>query len=32
VIFENDKIVGQPGDGQYVKRPVKYHYKNEFSL
>ena len=32
VIFENDRIVGKPGDGQYVKRPVKYHYKNEFSL
>ncbi len=27
VIFENDKMVGQPGDGQYIKRPVKYHYE-----
>jgi dihydropyrimidinase/allantoinase len=26
VIFENDKIVGKPGDGQYIKRPVKLHY------
>jgi dihydropyrimidinase/allantoinase len=26
VIFENDKIVGQAGVGQYIKRPVKLHY------
>jgi dihydropyrimidinase/allantoinase len=31
VIFENDKIVGKPGDGQYIKRPVKYHYRDEYS-
>jgi len=30
VIFENDKMVGQPGDGQYIKRPVMYHYRDEF--
>jgi dihydropyrimidinase/allantoinase len=29
VIFENDKILGEPGDGQYIKRPVKYHYRKE---
>ena len=28
VIFENDKIVGQAGDGQYIKRPVRYHYRD----
>jgi hypothetical protein len=22
--------VGQPGDGQYIKRPVRYHYRNEY--
>lgn len=31
VVFENDKIVGEPGDGQYIKRPVKYHYRDEYS-
>ena len=30
VIFENDRIVGKPGDGQYIKRPVKYHYRDEY--
>jgi dihydropyrimidinase len=30
VIFENDKIVGKPGDGQYIKRPVMYHYRKEY--
>jgi dihydropyrimidinase/allantoinase len=30
VIFENDKILGQPGDGQYIKRPVMYHYREEY--
>jgi dihydropyrimidinase/allantoinase len=30
VIFENDRIVGKPGDGQYIKRPVMYHYRDEF--
>jgi len=29
IIFENDKIVGKPGDGQYIKRPVTYHYRDE---
>jgi dihydropyrimidinase/allantoinase len=28
VIFENDRIVSQPGIGQYIKRPVKLHYKD----
>ncbi len=27
IIFENGKILGRPGDGQFVKRPVKLHYK-----
>ena len=31
VMFENDRIVGQPGDGQYIKRPVRYHYRDEYS-
>ena len=26
VIFENGKVLGQPGDGKYIKRPVKLHY------
>ncbi len=26
VIFENDRIVGQAGVGQYIKRPVRLHY------
>jgi dihydroorotase (multifunctional complex type) len=30
IMFENDKIVGKPGDGQYIKRPVMYHYRDEF--
>ena len=30
VIFENDRIVGKPGDGQYIKRPVRYHYRDEY--
>jgi dihydroorotase-like cyclic amidohydrolase len=30
VIFENDRIVGKPGDGQYIKRPVMYHYRKEY--
>lgn len=29
VIFENDRILGQPGDGKYIKRPVTYHYPDE---
>jgi dihydropyrimidinase/allantoinase len=32
VIFENDRIVGKPGDGQYIKRPVMYHYKKEYTV
>jgi len=32
VMFENDKIVGKPGDGKYVKRPVKYHYRDEYTV
>jgi dihydroorotase-like cyclic amidohydrolase len=28
VVFENDKVVGKPGTGQYIKRPVKLHYGN----
>ncbi len=27
VIFEKGKIVGQPGHGQFIKRPVKLHYR-----
>jgi len=26
VIFEKGKVVGQPGHGQFIKRPVKLHY------
>jgi dihydroorotase-like cyclic amidohydrolase len=26
VIFEDGKVMGQPGDGKYIKRPVKLHY------
>jgi dihydropyrimidinase/allantoinase len=26
VIFENGKVIGKPGYGEYVKRPVKLHY------
>jgi dihydropyrimidinase len=26
VIFENGKVLGQPGDGKYIKRPVKLHH------
>jgi len=32
VMFEKDKIVGKPGDGQYIKRPVMYHYKKEYTV
>jgi allantoinase len=32
VVFENDKVVGQPGDGQFIKRPVRYHYPNEYGV
>lgn len=31
IIFENEIISGKPGDGKYIKRPVKIHYK-EFPL
>ncbi len=27
VIFEEGKVVGQPGYGQFIKRPVKLHYR-----
>jgi dihydroorotase-like cyclic amidohydrolase len=27
VIFEKGKVVGKPGYGRYLKRPVKLHYK-----
>jgi dihydroorotase (multifunctional complex type) len=30
VIFENERMVGQPGDGQYIKRPVRYHYRDKY--
>jgi dihydroorotase (multifunctional complex type) len=30
VIFDNDKVVGEPGYGQFIKRPVRYHYRNEY--
>lgn len=26
VVFENGEIVGKPGHGQYIKRPVGLHY------
>ena len=26
VIFDKGEILGQPGDGEFVKRPVKLHY------
>ena len=26
VIFEKGKLTGQPGQGEYIKRPVKLHY------
>jgi dihydropyrimidinase/allantoinase len=26
IMLEKDKIMGKPGDGQYIKRPVKLHY------
>ncbi|MDI6763828.1 MAG: amidohydrolase family protein [Thermodesulfobacteriota bacterium] len=32
VIFEKDQIVGRPGDGQFIKRPVMYHYREELTL
>jgi len=28
VIFEKGKVVGKPGYGRYLKRPVKWHYKD----
>jgi dihydropyrimidinase/allantoinase len=28
VIFEKGKVVGKPGFGRYLKRPVKLHYKD----
>jgi dihydroorotase-like cyclic amidohydrolase len=28
VIFEKGKVVGKPGYGEYIKRPVKLHYKD----
>jgi dihydropyrimidinase/allantoinase len=29
VMFENDRVVGKAGDGQYIKRPVRYHDRKE---
>jgi len=26
VIFDRGRVVGKPGAGQYIKRPVKLHY------
>lgn len=26
VVFENGQVAAQPGNGQYIKRPVKLHY------
>lgn len=26
IVLEKDKILGRPGDGVYIKRPVKMHY------
>jgi dihydropyrimidinase/allantoinase len=31
VIFQNDEVLGSPGDGKYIKRPVRYHYADEIS-
>jgi dihydroorotase-like cyclic amidohydrolase len=28
VIFEKGKVIGKPGYGRYLKRPVKLHYKD----
>ncbi len=28
VIYDNGKLVGQPGYGKYLKRPVRLHYEN----
>jgi dihydropyrimidinase len=28
VIFEKGNVVGKPGYGRYLKRPVKLHYKD----
>ena len=28
VIFEKGKVLGKPGAGEYIKRPVKLHYKD----
>jgi dihydropyrimidinase/allantoinase len=30
IAFENGKVLGKPGDGHYIKRPVKYHYRAEY--
>lgn len=27
VVFEKGKVMGKPGDGKYIKRPVKFHYE-----
>ncbi len=27
VIFDKGRVTGEPGDGQFIKRPVKLHYK-----
>ncbi len=32
IVFENDRILGKPGDGQFIKRPVRYHYRSEFPV
>jgi dihydroorotase-like cyclic amidohydrolase len=26
VVFEKGKVIGRPGNGQFIKRPVKLHY------
>ena len=26
VVFEKGKVTGKPGNGQFIKRPVKLHY------
>lgn len=30
IVFENGKVLGKPGDGHYIKRPVKYHYRADY--
>jgi len=29
-VFEEGEIVGKPGFGQYIKRPIKFHYRDSY--